>query len=592
LRFILAIVSFVIAFAMIGFGIAQRTIFAEATSVTASTVVTSGAPVSIIDSKTLKSLSGRQKVEISGAKKVFAAYGRTDDVLAWVGKASYNKIGYNPAKGTLTSTLVEGRDQKVPNPQGSDLWLDEYSHDSSVEFTVNVPAGISIVVVSDGVKPAPDHIAIRWPLDHRTPWSGPLIVGGVILLLAGIGFYLWGITHLRKTRGPRRKTPKSPKMPKVPRQRNYKQGKSKAAEVTTGRRRSTTRRMTGVIPVLLAGTVALSGCSSELWPEFLGGAPSTPTPTATAPSVDPASKLQAPAVTVPQLKGIVARISAVATKADTDKDAAALAERFEGPALELRTANYALRKLDNSVKPLTAIPSGNVEVTLPQQSDKWPRTVFTVVQDPSDKTIAPVALMLVQASPRANFKVNYAMALEPKAVLPEVAPANIGTPRLPVENKLSLLAPSQLAGAYGDLLSKGPDSAYAKDFDTTHDSLVKAVGFDAKAARKAALPASASIEFSNAAGPGESIALATNDSGALVAVNLNEVETVKPTQVGATLNPDPGATKTLSGITGTTKGITAVHGDQLLFYVPKAGGNKKIVLLGFDEGLISAKEVA
>ena len=62
-----------------------------------------------------------------------------------------------------------------------------------------------------------------------------------------------------------------------------------------------------------------------------------------------------------------------------------------------------------------------------------------------------------------------------------------------------------------------------------------------------------------------------------------------PTEAGASVHPS-GLTKTLSGITSTLKGIVARYSDQLMFYVPKAESNKKIVLLGSADGLISAKE--
>ncbi|HEY8885561.1 MAG TPA: hypothetical protein VIO35_09640, partial [Chloroflexota bacterium] len=347
MRFIAAIVTFVIAFGMIAYGIAQRTILAEPDSITASTVVSDDATVSVISSKTLKALDGRQSVTIGGPGKVFAAYGRTEDVLAWVGDASYNHIGINSAKTALTSKLVSGSETKVPDPRGSDLWLDEYSRSNSLNFFVNVPDDISIVVVSDGTKPAPNRFSISWPLDNRTPWSGPLIVGGGILLLIGLGIYLWAFTHLRRSRGPRRKTPK---MPKVPKQRGYKPRKT-GTVAAKGGRRSNARRMVAIVPILLVGTVALSGCSPELWPEFMTGgssASATPTPTPTLPAGE---KLQAPAVTLPQLKKIVAKVSVAAAKADAAIDPGMLKSRFEGPALELRTANYAIRKVDSTAQP-------------------------------------------------------------------------------------------------------------------------------------------------------------------------------------------------------------------------------------------------
>src|ERR1700712_5309415 len=251
---------------MIAFGIAQRTVFAEANSVTKSATTTSEATVTLISSSTLRALPGRQDVSITGPGNVFAAYGRTADVLAWVGKTKYNRIAYDATTGKLTHKVVPGDATKVPNPAGSDLWLDEYSRGKNLDFTVNVPEGITVIVVSDGKKPAPDHISVTWPLDNRTPGAGPLIAGGILLLLVGGGLYIWAWRHLRRSRGPRRKTPK---MPKVPRQRGYRRPKAKSAAPG---RRSAKRRMVAVVPLFLVALVALSGCSADLWPDFSGKA--------------------------------------------------------------------------------------------------------------------------------------------------------------------------------------------------------------------------------------------------------------------------------------------------------------------------------
>lgn len=586
MRFIAAIVSFVIAFGLIAYGIAQRTVLAAPNSVTASAVLNTDATVTVIDSKTLRSLVGRQTVDISGSDRVFAAYGRTEDVLAWVGNASYNKIGYNAGKVTLTNKLVKGSQTAVPNPQGSDLWLGEYAHTASVNFTVNVPDDISVIVISDGKKPAPSDISIRWPLDNRTPWSGPLIVGGFLFLLIGIALYLAAFIHMRRARGPRRK---SPKMPKVPRQRSYRAPKPRPESSTAGRR-SSKRRMIAVVPMVLIGTLAMSGCSADLWPQFITGATSsTPTPTATVAKV-PGTDVQPPAVTAPQLKAIISRISVVAAKADATTDPALAKTRFTGAALELRTANYAIRKVDNTYAPLAPISTEKIDVTLPQSTNKWPRTVFTVVTTPSNKTAPPLALTLVQETPRAEYKVAYATALGANTVLPRMAPANVGATRLPPDDKFLVMAPSALALSYGDILEKGPESLFAKQFDTSKDALIGLIGLDARKKLQAALPATAAMTFANSVGSAESIALGSNDAGAIVAAYLNETFTVKPVEAGAAVNPE-GAVKSLSGVTGSTKGTQAVYGDQLLFYVPPIGSKDKVVLLGFATGLISAKEL-
>lgn len=585
MRFIAAIISFVIAFGLIAYGIAQRTVLAEADSITASETFTTKAPVTIINSSTLKSLPGRQEIQISGARKIFAAYGRTEDVLAWVGDARYNRVGFNREKTTLTSRLIDGKSSSVPNPLGSDLWLNEISETNSLNFTVNVPDGISVIIVSDGTSAAPSALSIRWPLDNRTPWSGPLIVAGMALLILGLAFYLWGLAHLRRSRGPRRKTPK---MPKVPRQRSYRPRKPKAL-VPSGSHRSNRRRMVALVPVLLVGGLALSGCSPASWPDFISGAASaTPSPSATAAVVNDTP----PAVSTPQLRVILARISAVAAKADTDKDVELAKTRFDGAALELRAANYAIRNVDGTQAALAAIPASSATVILPQQqkADKWPRVVFTVVQNPTDKKVPPVGLMLEQKTPRSDYKVQYAAALEAGVVLPKLAAKEVGAPRLDPDSKLLELAPSKIALAYGNILEKGPTSESSKYFDTTDDKLIGLIGVEYRKSLLAALPATAKMEFANTVGPYDSIALGSNDSGAIVAVYLNETVTVTPVEAGAAVNPE-GQVKTLSGVTGSTKGTVATYGDQLLFYVPSATSKQKISLLGFATGLTSAKEL-
>lgn len=590
MRFIAAIIAFVIAFGMIAFGLAQRTIFADANSVTATAAIRTDATVTVIDSKTLRALDGRQNVQISGSKKVFAAYGRTSDVMAWVGDAGYNRIGFAKSPARLTNRFVPGKTVTVPNPQGSDLWLGEYSRADSLDFTVNVPAGISLVVVSDGKQPAPSQVAIRWPLDTRTPWSGPLIVGGIVLLIIGLVLYILALNHVRRSRGPRRK---SQKMPKVPRQRGYRR-RSRAISATP-RRRPARRRMIAAVPVVLVGALALGGCSAQSWPEFMtGGTSATPTPTPSS-TTTPVAETP-PAVTVPQLRDIISRISAVATKADAAKDVDLAKTRFEGAALDLRAANYAIRKVDDTYHAPDAIPSGNLSIKLPQQTSSWPRTVFTVVANPDDKTVPPTALMIEQKTPRSDYKVTYAVALEAKAEVPELAPENVGAPRLKADAKILKMAPSKVALAYGDIVDKGLASEYYKQFDETNDALIGIIGSDApttgRKALKAALPATAAMTFANSDGPYETITLGSYNSGAIVAAYLNETVTVTPVEAGASVNPE-GAVKSLSGVTGTTKGTVAVYGDQLLFFVPSATskGDPKISLLGFATGLVSAKEI-
>lgn len=574
MRFVLAIISFIVAATMVGFGIAQRTILAQPDKVTLSASVDSDATVTVIDGATLNSFDGSQTLTVSGPGQVFAAYGRTSDVLAWIGDTTYTAVSRDAESGELVSETVVGTETEVPNPNGSDLWLDDYVKDGELTLTVNVPEDISFIIASDGVEPAPSDIAVAWPIDNSTPWAGPLIVGGALVLLLGIGFLLWATHHMRSTRGPRRK------MPKVPKKPVYKPVRKPVEPTASGRRRGMI-----AVPVVLVGALTLAGCSPDFWPG--GSAGPTPEPSASVPA---GAELSPPAVTVRQVERIVAKISAVVAEADEARDAALLETRFDGPALELRLTNYTIRGNDPAQPGLPTIPEGPVKLTLPQQTESWPRTVFAVIQDDKDATIPPVALMLVQEDPRSDYKVTYAITLEASAVLPDVAPASVGAARLPADTGLLAMTPTEVVEAYGEILMKDVESTSYLAFEAEGDTLRQSVGLAAKNDLKASLPTTATMSFTNGVGPGPVIALATNDAGAIVAVNLLEATTVAPVEAGAAVNPT-GQVKALSGLTVTQKGVVATYSDQLLFYVPPAGSNAKIVLLGYSTGLITATEI-
>ncbi|QHO71227.1 hypothetical protein BHD05_14305 [Marisediminicola antarctica] len=589
-----------------GYGIAQTTVLNGPSELTATSESDSDAPVTVIGGETLNALDGRQDVTISGSDTIFAAYARTEDILAWVGDASYNSIGFDTESQDLVSVTKTGTEQSVPLPAGSDLWLAEYNAEDELDMRLRLDEEFSILVVSDGTETAPSTVAITWPLDNRTPWAGPFMVGGALMLLLSLIFLVWAIRNQRRTRGPRRKSikpPKSQRMPKLPRQRSYRVSKPKA--VTTRRGRRSASRMIAM-PALLIGSLVLSGCSSDLWPDLAGrdAIPLIPSPSASTDADAVAEERQPPAATVRQVQSIVTDVAEVAAAADASLDTEALSSRFDGPALKLRTGNYETRAKDSAFPALAPIPTGRLAVALPQSLPKdadtsWPRAIFAVVEptveEPAEgaepvEPAAPVALMLLQASPREQYKVYYSVALEPEAVLPPLAPQTVGAPRLSPDTKLLSMAPGELAAAYVDVLTVGAESESYELFDIERDGLIPSVGVEARKARSEALDDKAKIEFGITPGDAETIALASNESGALVSIYIEETERVTPVEEGATINPE-GATKTLSGLSGTKEGVAATYGDQLLFYIPPIGSDEKIVLLGFSQVLISAKEI-
>ncbi|MCU1447651.1 hypothetical protein [Cryobacterium sp.] len=601
MRFVFAILAFVLAALMIAFGIAQRTIFLEPASASLTATIDDGSRYAIIDGAALAAVPGSQTITVSGADTIFMAYGRTADIQAWIGNDSYAAIGLEETDSpaltvtSATGTPVDAEPSVLPeelptNPAGSDLWLEEFAGQGSLTTTLNVPDGISVVLASDGTAPAPTDISVAWPTDNSTPWAGPLIVGGALMALIGFVIYLLGLLHFRRSRRPRRNVPRGPRMPRLPRAPRPKT--IKASEIT-GPRRSIGRSMIAV-PVILVTGFALTGCSPEFWPaaapEAEGTVTATASPTATGTEAPVIDELPPPAVTQPQLERIVGEIVTLTTAADAALDADSLGTRFTGPALEQRLANYKIRSADSSFTPTVALPAAPLTLTLPQQTSTWPRVVMTVLQSEDEASVPTMALVLKQASPREKYLVEYTIQLEASAKVPDVAPASIGAPLIAPDNKFMVMAPAEVGPAYADLLLNGEASATFPLFDAEGDTARTQLGVESKAQREADLEDTGSIEFSNAAGSGEVVALATNDSGSIVAVSINEITQVKAVNGKATITLE-GPSKALSGIESTAKGVESTYGTQILFHVPPANSSDKIVLLGFSQGLISSVEL-
>ncbi|TFB96179.1 hypothetical protein E3O42_17235 [Cryobacterium adonitolivorans] len=601
MRFVFAILAFVLAALMIAFGIAQRTVFLEPDSTSLSTTIDDGTSYAVIDGSALGAFPGNQTLTVSGSDSVFVAYARTADIQAWIGGDDYSavsldadtkKLAVTPSTGTAVAPTEEPEAAPLPtDPAGSDLWLEEYAGERSVTTTISAPEGISVLIASDGTAPAPTDVTVAWPTDNATPWAGPLIVGGALIALIGFVIYLLGLLHLRRSRRPRRNVPRGPRMPRLPRAPRPKT--IKASEIT-GPRRSIGRSMIAV-PLVLASGLVLSGCSPEFWPTDAPGATGTATATRSPSAEDTqepvADEAPQPAVTVPQLERIVGDIVTLTADADANLDADSIATRFTGPALEQRLANYKIRTADSSFAATTALPDSPLTLTLPQQTDSWPRVVMTVLQSSDEASVPTMALVLKQNSPRENYLVEYAVQLEASAKVPGVAPATIGAPLIAPDNKFMSMPPNEVGPAYADVLLHGEESPSFPLFEAEGDTARTQLGIDYKHKQLLDLEDTGTMEFTNDAGSGEVIALATNDSGSIVAVSVNEITTVTAVNGKATITPKEGPSKALSGIDTTSKGIQSTYGEQLLFHVPAANSTDKIVLLGFAQGLINSVEL-
>lgn len=599
MRFVWAVAAFVLATVMIGAGIAQRTVLLGPKTYTQALEVEESAPYVLIDGSVLQSHSGSQTLRAQGSGEIFAAYGRTDDLRAWLSRADYVEV--TASGGEIASRLVpaspapsDDADSAAEGeplvPAGSDLWIDEFQQEDVLITPLKLPADMSVVVASDGVAAAPTDISITWPTGVTTPWAGPLILGGGIMLAIGIVLYILGVRHARRSRGPRRKGIPMAHTEPIDLSETQ-EGKGVISSSPSRRQLSSGRRGFVVLPALAVTVALATGCSADAWPQL---APS-PTPTPTETIIVPEGQDDPPAVTEPQAERILGRISERVAKADEKNSPKIASTRLDGAALAARTTNYKLRKKLDDVEPLPEIPTQALKILLPEAFEGWPRTFFAVVEDP-DTSVATI-MSVTQQDAWSPYKLSYTANLVADATL-NVAPPYLGALLVQPDNRFLLIPPQDLAAAYADVLDKGEKSEYAPLFDEETDSF-RALVAENRAQRVEQFnktgEKTGKIAFTAAAGSEPPVAMATLDSGAIVAVTVYEHDSVTPTNEDAVIKVDgkPGnpVVRTLTGVSQSSTGFTTTYSDQLFFFVPAQSSTERIRFLGYSSDILSAKVV-
>lgn len=650
MRFVWAVVAFVLATVLIGAGIAQRTIFLGPDSQQTTVKVEEPAPFVMLDGDVLRQHPGMQTLIVQGGGDIFAAYGRTADMKAWLADTSYNHVTVGKS-GALNVKLVEAKksdaadpgtgDGSTPaptetpaaddgstdattgghNPAGSDLWLDSFTDaDTLIADKMQLPDGVSMLIAYDGTKNAPDDIKVSWPLDTSTPLAGPLVAAGVLVLLVGLVLYILAIRHQRRGRGPRRKGPgplpvtepidvaalpaaeraviessatpaaaDAAETPEAPTE-NDPDATLPKAEMRSAR--PARRRWALALPALAVTAVLTTGCTADSWPQ-LGASSPTPTPT---PTVIAPENQKPPAVTEAQAKRILESISSTVADADSAMDIELAKTRLDGAALATRATDYALRAAIPETPVPAVIPTDDVEVVLPEATDRWPRTVLLLSKSKGDETVPPVILTMTQQDPWSNYKVTNIAEMSADSVFPEVVAPWLGTSLVPDDSAFLSLAPGKLAAAFADVVDANEQSASYGAFDelalkyatSIRDSRQAVV--DNLAANNAAETSQTAFDIVPSDSP--PVSMTTLDSGAIVAVSLIDTQTVTPTSAEAVIrfekNPEA---KALTGVTESAKGVATKYEFQLFFAVPAQGSTEQIRLLAVRQDLLSVEVI-
>ncbi|WP_203135328.1 glycosyl transferase [Microbacterium sp. JZ31] len=644
MRFVWAVIAFVLAAALIGAGIAQRTVFLGPDTATSRIETSEEQPYTMIDADVFRANAGTQTLEVSGSEQVFVAYGRTADMEAWLSDAPFSRVALDEQGQVVTESVEaaeptwEGSEYPGRNPAGADLWLEEFTGEGSVSTRLQLADGVSVLLASDGFAPAPAEISITWPISNATPWAGPLIVLGGLLLLLGVILWVLGVRHVRRSRGPRRKgtvlPPTEPigigsrrRRPAVAAAEPRKeiaagpdaadasegdqhedqtgQGASDTPAKTKpaadefaaapgadrgrGRRRRGTRGLLA-LPAMGLSLALLTGCSPDAWPQFSASPTPTPTSTTAAPEEEPD-----PALTDTQAARIVQDIAETVAEADEQRDAELAATRLDGIALQMREVNYTIRgEVEDYATPLP-IPGENVRILLPQAVDDWPRSAMLVVEGETaegEQQAPPTIMNISQADPWSNYKITTVASLEAAVQIPDLAPWYFGARLVPPDSSFLSIPPSQLAAAYADTLANGEASEYATLFDLESDAFRVALE-EARAQTQASFNETAAetgeMTFDQGPGSSDPTALATLESGALVAVTVDTSIVTRPAGEDIVVKfPDNQAVVALVGEENSTTGVQETATNQLFFSVPAQGSSEKIRLLGYSSGISSA----
>lgn len=314
--------------------------------------------------------------------------------------------------------------------------------------------------------------------------------------------------------------------------------------------------MTSRRAFLAGGTVSalsltLAACSQDK--------PSVTTPTATGSAA-------AESVLSPEkLTAVLERIKTGMDAADAEKKPELLAGYAEGPAVRVRTAEYALATATKDDAHIQVLPATTSQTSSAGVTLDFPRVAINVTDAPAEK-VAPFLMALRQNSARDNFQLWAWVQLFPSVNVPAIDSPLSGTEQVVADSEGLVVTPQAALDAYVDALNN-PEGDNGKAF--ADDPVRQQVA----AQRSVDVSPTGEVTVTAAAGSDGFLGLRTDDGGAIVMTTLTYTSTFKKTVDGGslTLQSDIGA---MLGdnkeVVGT---VTATYEAMVAFSIPPEGGD-------------------
>lgn len=550
-------------------GIGQRTIWAPAETFTASLPENSAeAPLTVIDQGLRTLHGGTPTITVEGDGSFLLAAGRPDDVEAWVGKTAHNTVTGVSEDGKELQVEHADGEAAAPNPAASDLWVATENASGELEYSWTPPADgdWSLLLASDGTKPAPAKVSMTFPNDTSTPWAIPLMLFGGVLILAGIYVVLGGGTLRRDGNGTGGGFARK--------------AKARSEARARARQASGLNLVAAGLAATLVAVSAPVAHAATASPEPSGGVSSTEAPTGG--SDEASGSAAAPVLLDTQFRRILEQVSSAVEAADAAKNAGKLAGRVAGTELEVRTQNYKIRSKVATYAARMPVRSTKLLTTVVTTDRTWPRSVLAVTQ--GDGNVVPQLLTLVQASPRENYKLMETTPLQPGATFPSIS--REGTDTLAADDKSGLLySGSEAMAGLADRLGKS-NSAFKSKLVEGKSSpyIADTLSYQAEVAKAGT---NGNFSFTHKVVPASTVVFRTSDGGALVLgrINFGFQGTPKADGDKLTIGSDAAA---LAGGTETTTGMVLTFAESVAVYVPPAGSADPMKLVAATRGLVGA----